>query len=288
MDYYFDALTADLDLASAKDKAEAVRRLGPLIAEFADRVQRTHYLQQLGRMIQVDERDLWQQIQVLVRSTSPGRGSPAQPSRPAMPAGSGQRGPRPPGKDGLSKPFGRDEYCLSIALVHPKLLAQADKILQDSLDSTLSSEDLSRSDDRAILDAWRQWLARFISLDGGFPDPRGEFYDTLDENLQHRVDTLVNFQRSLPPAPEEPAQSQIVEDIIKLRLHNLRRQIEELRFLHEDAQGSDDRDASKGYGQLTVELGAHIFRLEKALNTRSIAGRRRSQDAAVRVPFGEE
>ena len=42
MDYYFDALTADLDLATAKGKAEATRRLGPLIAELGDRVNRTH------------------------------------------------------------------------------------------------------------------------------------------------------------------------------------------------------------------------------------------------------
>ena len=62
MDYYFDAFTADLDLATAKGKADAVRALGPLIAGIGDRVQRTHYLQQLARMVQVDERSLWQQI----------------------------------------------------------------------------------------------------------------------------------------------------------------------------------------------------------------------------------
>jgi DNA primase len=35
MEYYFEALTADLDLAGAKGKAEATRRLGPLVSLFA-------------------------------------------------------------------------------------------------------------------------------------------------------------------------------------------------------------------------------------------------------------
>ena len=112
MDYYFDALTADLDLTTAKGKAEAVRALGPLIAEVGDRVQRTHYLQQLARMVQVDERSLWQQI----RQTA-GRQEPSRAQRPE------------PQAEELSRaPLGLDGHCLSFVLYRPDLLSRADEV----------------------------------------------------------------------------------------------------------------------------------------------------------------
>jgi DNA primase len=97
MDYYFQALTADLDLSTARGKAEAARALGPLVAEIGDPVQRAHYLQQLARIVQVDERLLWQQIQ-----QAPGQKA-ARRSRSAA-----EGGERPKIAVGL------EEYCLSL------------------------------------------------------------------------------------------------------------------------------------------------------------------------------
>jgi hypothetical protein len=152
----------------------------------------------------------------------------------------------------------------------------------------LAPEDLSRPDDGAILAGWRHWLGRLGSGGGSLSDVRGEFYDTLDENLQRRIDALVQFQEALPPAPDDLVQSNIVDVITKLRLRNLRRQLEELRFLQEDAKQAGDRDTSRGYGQLTVELGMRFWQLERSMNARSISGRRQHEDTVVRVPFGEE
>jgi len=288
MDYYLEALTADLDLATAQGKSEATRRFGPLIAVLGDRVQKTHYLQQLARMIQVDERELWQQIQHLVREAPMSRKRPDRTAHPGTRTGSDPSQPQPQGDDGHAESIEKDAYCLSAVLIHPSLLIQADKALQHSGDSPLMPEDLSRPDDRAILAAWQQWIGKLVPTGGGLPDARGEFYDTLDENLQHRVDTLVQFQEAQPLAPEDLVRSQIVDAITKLRLRNLRRQNEELRFLHEDAQASGDRDASRDYGQLNIGVFTRIWRLEKSMNARSMSGRRQHEDAAVRVPLGEE
>jgi hypothetical protein len=170
--------------------------------------------------------------------------------------------------------MGQDAYCLSSVLLHPNLLVLADQALQASEDRPLQPEDMNRPDDRAILAAWRRWL-----VGGGSPDVRGEFYDTLDENLQCRVDSLVQYQAALPPAPEDLVQRQVVDAITKLRVRNLLRQNAELRFLQEAAE---DRDTSRGYGQLTNELVTRILRLERSLNARAISGRRQNEDAAVR------
>jgi hypothetical protein len=179
--------------------------------------------------------------------------------------------------------FGLDEHCLSFVLLYPDLLILADEVLRASEDEALKAEDFRRADDRAIFLAWRQWLAQ-----GGDPDVRGEFYDTLDVSMQGRVQEVIEIQEGQPPAPEDLLRSQVPDAITKLRLQNLRRYNQELRFLHEDAQASGDRDSLRSYGQLVVEVGMRIRRLEQSMNARSISGRRQRVDAAVRVPAGQE
>ena len=263
MDYYFDALTADLDLSTAADKAEAVRLLGPLVAEIGDQVQRTHYLQQLARMVQIDERTLWQQIRHAARG-----GRPTRPSREAS--------DRDPGKTSLSL----DEHCLSFVLCYPHLLAQADETLQANDEEPLHAEDLNRAEDRVILAAWRHWLEL-----GGSTDVRAAFYDTLDENLQDRVDILILVQKGQPPAPDELLRDKFLDAVAQLRLRNLQREIHELRFLLEDTK---DSHTAAVYGPLVTKTAVRMRRLQQDINKRSISGRRRLEDAPVRVPFTEE
>ncbi|MGD9047447.1 MAG: DNA primase, partial [Anaerolineae bacterium] len=226
MDYYFDILTADLDLSTAKGKADAVRVLGPLIADLGDRVQRTHYLQQLARMVQMDERELWQQI----RQTK-GASAPSRPRRQA-----------PPAEELHEAPLGLDGHCLSFVLYHPELLLQADEAMRASQEEPLRAEDLSRPDDRAILSGWRQWLSN-----GGSPKARGPFYDTLDERLQNRVDDLVKIQENQPLVSEDLLRDKVLDAITRLRIQTLRRQIRELRFLQDDALAAGDREMARRY-----------------------------------------
>jgi DNA primase len=263
MDYYFHALTADLDLATAKGKAEAVRALGPLIVEIGDRVQRTHYLQQLGRMVQVDERALWQQIR-----QETGRRPPSRPARPKPAIGQVDRAP-----------LGLDEYCLSLALRHPDLVALADAALQECEEEPLRAEDLGRSEDRAILAAWQNWLAK-----GGSREAQAEFYDTLDEPLQERITTLLQIQEDQTLAPGDLVRNKVVDAVTRLRLQNLQREIYELRFLLEDAHESQ---AAASFGPLITRTTARIRRLEQAMNERSISKRRQLEDVTVRVPLTE-
>jgi DNA primase len=267
MDYYFQALTAELDLGTAKGKAEAVRSLGPLVAEIGDRVQRTHYLQQLARIVQVEERLLWQQIQQATGRQRPRR-SP-QRERPA------EKPPR--------ELLGLGEHCLSFVLYYPDLLTQADEAFIACEEKPLLAEDLDRTDDRVILTGWREWL-----IGGNPPEVRGAFYDTLDENLQERVETLVRVQEMQPEVPTDLLRDKVLDAIMQLRIRNLQRKNRELRFLQEDAQNSGDRETSRSYVRLTSEIAVRIRRLQQAMNERSLAGRRQREDAAVRVPLLEE
>jgi DNA primase len=267
MDYYLDVLTVDLDLATGPGKAQAVRDLGPLIAEIGDRVQRTHYLQKLSRMVQTDERTLWQQIRQVT-------GSRPAPRR---------RRPEPERDDTPGLPPDLGEHCLSFALYYPDLLQSADLALKECNENPLRPDDLARPEDRAILGSWREWLGS-----GGSSDARAEFYDTLDRHLQDRVDTLLNLQSKQPPAPDDLLRDQVLDAIARLRLRNLRRRNREIQFLQTDAEASSDRQLAREYMELGVKLTLRIKQLEIAISSRSLSGRRRQLDAAVRVPFSEE
>ncbi|MGD8623081.1 MAG: DNA primase [Anaerolineae bacterium] len=265
MDYYFDTLTADLDLGEARGKAEAVRRLAPLLVEVGDRVQRTHYLQLLSRMVQVDEGTLWLQVRQAGGGKRPAR-------RPAA--------PQAPSQDEQKVALDLDEHCLSLVLRDPALLEHVDEALQTCEEAPFQGQDLRRVEDRAILDAWRAWLAG-----GGTPDARAEFYDSLDERLQARVGRLIETGQDRPPTPEDLLHDDVLDAITRLRLRNLRREIHELRFLLEDPE---DGEAAIIYGPQITRSTARIRRLQQAMNARSISGRRQREDAAVRVPVGEE
>jgi DNA primase len=265
MDYYFDALTADLNLGEARGKAEAVRRLAPLLVEVGNRVQRTHYLQLLSRMVQVDEGTLWLQV----RQAAGGRRPAPRPAAPKMPT-----------QDAEKVVLDLDEHCLSLMLHAPGLLDHVDEALRACEEEPFRGQDLARVEDRAILDAWRQWLAV-----GGTPNARAEFYDSLDDRLQERVGRLMKTGQDRPPTPEDLLQNDALDAVTRLRLRNLRREIHELRFLLDDPE---DREAAAIYGPQITRSTARIRRLQQAMNARSISGRRQREDATVRVPVGEE
>jgi DNA primase len=267
MDYYFDVFTADLDLSTAQGKTEAVNLLGPLIAEVGDRVQRTHYLQQLARMVQTDERVLWQQIKQATERKRP---------------------PRRPRREGPTDKLEKDAldlegHCLSLLLRYPMLLSLVDEAFEVSGDVVLDSEDWSRTEDRAIFSAWRKWV-----VDGGALDARAEFYDTLDENLQERIGILVQAQEEQPAVPDELLRDDVLDVATRLRLRNLQRQNREIRFLYEDAQASGDNAAFRDYAQLNIEVTRRIRSLDKARSERSLSGRRQKEDAEVRVLVARE
>jgi DNA primase len=264
MDYYFQALTAGLDLSEARGKTEAVRALGPLIVGIGDRVQRAHYLQQLARMVQVDERALWDQIRQM--------GGPRRVARRPQ----AER----PSEQTTRAHLRLDEHCLSLILSHPHLLARTDEMLWAAGDGELDAEDLATAEDRAILSAWRQWLAT-----SGSPDAREAFYDTLDPSLQGRVDALLRAGEDQPSIPDGRLQDDFLDAVTRLRLRNLQRQVQELRFLTEEGQ---DGEAGAIYGPLITQAAMRIRRLQKAMNERSVAARRRAEDNVIRVPFAAE
>jgi DNA primase len=67
VDYYFKVKTADLNLREPSGKTEAAKRLLPVIGMISDRVKRDAYMRKLSGMISIDERTLYDELQLVLK-----------------------------------------------------------------------------------------------------------------------------------------------------------------------------------------------------------------------------
>jgi DNA primase len=177
MDFYIGALTSDLDLRSAKGKAEAVARLAPLLAQVANPVEQAHHIQQIARLVEIEER--------IVRQAMPSAQRPAT-RRPAMIAPAVAPSP--------------EDHMLGWLLRYPTArTAVQEKIQRDLtlfpfvgeiIEGTLI-ELFERTDNRAI---WRAWQDQPPGT-----DPEAWARD-LDDALREQAERVLSMRLPQPQA----------------------------------------------------------------------------------------
>ncbi len=246
VDYYFEALTTDLDLNSAKGKSEAVRRLLPIIREIADSTEQTHYLQKLSRLVREDERKL--QARLTGKATKPKvlqkKGGPLS------------------GLPGLPE---AEKYCLLLFLKEPELILEAEALLQELGLEGLAPDDFDQAENREIFAAWREYLK---SQENGCD--LEEFQATLDTPLQTCLSKLL---AEYIPSEDEAAKD-IGRSVLRLRERKLRSRNEMLPFLQAEAEEQGDWEALKQYRQMVEDNANKLGRIQQALKARTLFGRR--------------
>lgn len=158
IDYAFDKATVRLDLTTARDKASAVEKLLPIVAEIRNPVRQAHYLQKLARLVRITERNLEAALAKI--RFSPGKSAP-QPLKSDEIA----RALNPV----VSSPLEQD--CLALLLQYPELKGRCDE---------LSPEYFRSSENREIFIAWLQ--AEDLSA----------LKARLDAAIHERLDTLIS------------------------------------------------------------------------------------------------
>ena len=241
VEYYFAAFTADLDLASPKGKSLAVRRLLPVIREIGDKVEQAHYLQKLARLVRVDERTLWKELQ--------GRGV----KRAAKKKREGVAGPQVPS-------FGLEEHALSLLFRETGTLDLLGELLAQVESDLPQAEDFTRAENRELFAALLGWLEE----EGAFD--LETFHRELPEPLREYLDGLLQRAAQEPPLPEETLGREAGACFLRLRERARRRQLAQLRFLLEDAEERGDSRAIDRYREMVEALRAEIKRLQEALN----------------------
>lgn len=255
VDYFFDLARQELDLSTAQGKAEAVERLAPLIQEVANEVQRSHYTQQLARLIQTDERT----VERLVAA----RRSPAE-------AGQAAASPRPVPRPAsaralLAAESGPATHCLALLVMRPLLLPDVQSELAALGLAPLSEDDFDQAEQRAVCAAL---LAGQVADGGQWPE--------APTAVQPFLEALRRHGQRLPELARPQLLKDAVDSVLRLRIAALKARTRQLPALLHQAEADGQEDELRAYQMLANELKQRRHDLERILNARTLTGRRQA------------
>lgn len=229
----FQMQTRDLDLRTAHGKSEAVRRLLPVIGEIGDSVERTHYVQELARLVQTDERVIAQQLK-----TAP---SKAQPSKNA---------PSPSHAPARASAARYEDYLLTLVFYQPELLGQI---------GFLSSDDFEEGAPREI---W-QALDRYSQVNQIFD--LDDFLDGLSDAARESGSRLREDAKRLQ-FNEKEAALELEATANRIRLQRYQNELTQLRYL----LGEVSPDEEQALTQRVNVVSARIAETRRAIEARTV------------------
>jgi DNA primase len=255
VEYYFEVSARDLDLTTAKGKSEMTRRLAPILSEIRDEVERTHYIQKLARLIQVDESIARRQLGMRTRA----RGR----RRATRETGQASEQPR-------VDAFALEEHCLAVLLRRPEFLERVNRLLDSLSLSPLREDDFERVENRALFAAWLQ------IEDGQNWD---DWQEGVPEALQIHLDFLLAQGLDTDMLLGKDAERDIERRILELRLKSVERVIQNYRALLETMERGDAQEVK--FRQMIAKLTLDRFPVEQALFERTSLGKREERERIV-------
>ena len=190
-----------------------------------------------------------------------------------------------------------EAYCLRMLMLDPTTLAHVNRKLRELAGENqqllrgalgeLCVEDFSQGDYRVLLDALQS------ALNQDEFEPLDYLQNRLDESLLDELASLLmdeqrdihrivgmrlegefeqiwaNFARSIRPSID--TQHDVVRRALKVRHQRLEREQQEIRFLLEDAQRMQDKNAEKSYFEQTVPTMRALRLLQQELDQRTTA-----------------
>ncbi len=207
VDFIFEAVTAKVDLRSARDKSSAIERLLPLLSEMKDPLRQAHYVERLARLLNIDGRVLGDTLRKYRVTERKRRGSRSlQSFKPVAPT--------------LSSSSPLEQFCLALLLQHPELKSET---------AGLSPDCFEHSENQELFQKWQQ-SGDVVSLK-----------ESLDSTLHEYLESLL--AKTLLPALKENATARcetLNDYIIRLqekRLRNLETKKQELLAVEAETGG---------------------------------------------------
>jgi DNA primase len=241
------ALAAGRDLDDAKVKSEIASQVLPLIEDLPNPVERDTYRQRLARFLKVDERSI---------SGGRAQGQKAARPRPQVKLQPRQEQAAPAVPPVFSPSYKGEAHILGLLIRRPDLLYRLDRGLLEAGLARIAPEDFGTTDHQVLFRLVRQ------SLDQDARDAA----DFLRQNLPPAMEGLVD-DLAARPGELGPLDDRLIEDmfraLVKIRRTALTENINQLRFLQEDAQQSGDLRLDS-YRQMVQQYSALLRGLDQA------------------------
>jgi len=234
MEYFIERAAAAADLTSISGRHEVTDAVLPLLQRIGDPIERNLYLQQLSRLVNVEER---------VLSEAMALGPVHRPSR--TPAGNEAAAPPPP-----LAPL--EALALQILLRHPVCI--------DELPGAGEPLPFRDAVALALVEAWRDRLRSDPS--GG---DRAAWAQTLDPATAELAHDLLARADGGPELGEERARNALRVALLRLRVERLDEAMRDGQLLLEGAQREGDRERLE-----EIEQRINLLGREKAETTRAM------------------
>jgi DNA primase len=272
VDYYLALVGQEEALGTARGKANAVERMAPIIREIANPVERAHYVQQLARLIQTDERLVAEQI-AQARATADRKPQPAAVTHEAA-AGDrpGQQRLAPGGETAKpvvgrrSPAVGPEEHILGCLLSRPDLMATLDAQLIELRVAPLSPEDFDDTENRAVLAALQASLPEAATW------APGEIVMNMPETLHSHCQRLLDQALRRPSVTDDKLLKDLGDTLLRLRKNDLLQRVSQIRYLIQELEEHDNIEEARQFRERIPIYIAQIDQVQKMLNSRTMAG----------------
>ena len=251
--HVMETLAAGQNINDPKVKNRIAAQVLPLIEDLPNALERDTYRQALARMLRVDERSLLAtqaQGGVLSGSKYPRVRRPRQVEKTEV------RESTSPVTVSVSSSKAVEEYVIGVLFRKPELLYRLDRSLQEFGLIALTAKDFDYTDNQMLFRLIRE------SVEQDKTEHHDFVVDSLPETLQARSQELVKEAEKLDRV-EEKLLEELLRGVIKLRRVAAGENINQLRFLQEEAHESGDARASS-YQDLVLQHTRLLRDLDQA------------------------
>jgi DNA primase len=230
--HVMETLATGQNLNDPKAKNQIAAQVIPLIEDLPNALERDTYRQALARMLRVDEGALAD------TQAPPPRGRRVRNTqttqKQAAPAG-------PKVAVTVSSSKKAEAYIIGVLFKKPELLYRLDRLLQEYSLIALNAEDFEHTDHQMLFELIRE------SVEQDKTEQHDFVVESLPESLQSLIQDL-SAQAGKPELLDEKLLEELLRGVIKLRRVAAVENLNQLRFLQEEAHQSGDLRAASYQG----------------------------------------
>ena len=242
--HVMETLASGQNINDPKVKNQIAAQVVPLIEDLPNPLERDTYRQALARMLKVNESALI--------------GTQAQGPRVRRPRGVTKERVQESVKIAVAVSSSKkvEEYVIGVLFQKPELLYRLDRALQEYGLTALDAQDFDHTDHRLLFGIIRESVEQYKTEHHDF------VVDALPESLEARSDELVKKAEKLDKR-EEKVLEELLRGVIKLRRVAAGENLNQLRFLQEEAHQEGDLRASS-YMELVLQHTRLLRELDDA------------------------